>query len=231
MIAVVAGSVLGTGQAGVGAFEPEAAAAVARPWAHVELVVGVRHAVPIRRWPGAGRVLGWMPATSRYFHQPIAAWVLRRSGRFGRVPVPYTAHRRAGWIDLRGLALRRTRVRVEADLSRHVLVVRRRGVVVVRVRTATGAPSSPTPPGRYFVTDRTPFSLGGPYGSFAFGISGIQTRLPAGWSGGDQLAIHGTNDPGSIGRSASAGCLRVSEWTLRRLKPLLRLGTPVVIRA
>ena len=42
-------------------------------------------------------------------------------------------------------------------------------------------------------------------GSFAFGISGIQPWLPAGWSGGNQLAIHGTNNPSSIGRSASAG--------------------------
>ena len=53
--------------------------------------------------------------------------------------------------------------------------------------------------------------------------------LPAGWSGGNQLAIHGTNDPSSIGTSASAGCLRVSARALERLKSLLRLGTPVVI--
>jgi lipoprotein-anchoring transpeptidase ErfK/SrfK len=83
--------------------------------------------------------------------------------------------------------------------------------------------------GEYFVTDRVPFSAGGPLGSFAFGISGIQPRLPAGWSGGNQLAIHGTNDPWSIGRSASAGCVRVSETTLDRLIPLLVYGTPVIV--
>jgi lipoprotein-anchoring transpeptidase ErfK/SrfK len=66
-------------------------------------------------------------------------------------------------------------------------------------------------------------------GTFAFGISGIQPNLPPGWGGGDQLAIHGTNDASSIGRSASAGCLRVSEATLARLRRVLRLGTPVVI--
>jgi lipoprotein-anchoring transpeptidase ErfK/SrfK len=74
-----------------------------------------------------------------------------------------------------------------------------------------------------------PFPSGGYLGSFAFGISGIQPQLPAGWSGGDQLAIHGTNDPSSIGTSASAGCVRVSEATLAVLRPLLRLGTPIVI--
>jgi lipoprotein-anchoring transpeptidase ErfK/SrfK len=83
--------------------------------------------------------------------------------------------------------------------------------------------------GEYFVTDRVPFSAGGYLGSFAFGISGIQPRLPAGWSGGNQLAIHGTNNPSSIGRSVSAGCVRVSESTLDLLRPLLVYGTPVVV--
>ena len=95
--------------------------------------------------------------------------------------------------------------------------------------TATGAPVSPTPPGEYFVTDRIPFPSGGSLGTFAFGISGIQPNLPPGWSGGNQLAIHGTNDPSSIGTSASAGCMRVSEQALDRLLPLLQLGTPVIV--
>jgi lipoprotein-anchoring transpeptidase ErfK/SrfK len=43
------------------------------------------------------------------------------------------------------------------------------------------------------------------------------------------LAIHGTNDPSSIGNSVSAGCLRVSERSLVRLKPVLGLGTPVIV--
>jgi lipoprotein-anchoring transpeptidase ErfK/SrfK len=76
-----------------------------------------------------------------------------------------------------------------------------------------------------------PFSAGSSYGSFAFGISGIQPNLPAGWTGGNQLAIHGTNQPATIGRSASAGCIRVSETTLARLLPLLAYGTPIVIHA
>ncbi|MGZ8572179.1 MAG: L,D-transpeptidase, partial [Actinomycetota bacterium] len=120
--------------------------------------------------------------------------------------------------------------RVEVDLSAHVVRVYKRDRLVLRTAGATGSPASPTPPGDYVVTDRVPFAAGSSLGSFAFGISGIQPRLPAGWSGGDQLAIHGTNQPWSIGRSVSAGCIRVSERTLDRLKPLLRLGTPVLIR-
>src|SRR5207249_11728355 len=114
-------------------------------------------------------------------------------------------------------------------LSKHVVVVLRKGRVLYRFHAATGAPNTPTPTGRYFVTDRVPFPRTSSYGSFAFGLSGIQPHLPSGWSGGNQLAIHGTNQPSSIGHSVSAGCLRVSQRALRELKPLLALGTPVVI--
>ncbi|MBA3738318.1 MAG: L,D-transpeptidase [Actinobacteria bacterium] len=178
---------------------------------------------------GASQV-GVVPAGSKYFGIPIVAWVetVSDDGRWGLVDLPYTWPRREGWIRLRGLTRDETRVRVEVDLSQHTVTVRKFGKVLFRAPGATGASSTPTPIGDYFVTDRVPFS-GGSYGTFAFGISGIQPRLPAGWTGGNQLAIHGTNNPSSIGRSASAGCIRVSEATLDRLIPLLRYGTPVIV--
>jgi lipoprotein-anchoring transpeptidase ErfK/SrfK len=106
--------------------------------------------------------------------------------------------------------------------------VERLGKVVLRLKAATGAPSTPTPPGLFFVTDRLAFSAGSIYGSFVFGISDVQIHL-SNWPH-NQLAIHGTNNPGSIGLSASSGCLRVSERSLALLKPLLGIGTPVVIQ-
>lgn len=196
-------------------------------------LVEIEQAVPITARPGGRRVVGTMPAGSRYYGIPTVAWIreLSRDGRHGLVDVPYVARHAIGWIALRGLTRGWTRVSVEADLSEHRITVRRGDEVLFRAPAATGAPASPTPAGRYFVTDRVPFPSGGSLGTFAFGISGIQPNLPSGWSGGDQLAIHGTNDPASIGRSASAGCLRVSEHVLGRLKRLLRLGTPVVVVA
>jgi lipoprotein-anchoring transpeptidase ErfK/SrfK len=187
--------------------------------------------MPVTTRPGGGRAIGTFPATSRYYHVRLVAWVLRTAdhGRFGLVTLPYSGTGRTGWISLRGLHRSRTPIEVRVDLSRHTLFVERSGHVVLLFPTTTGDPSSPTPPGRYFVTDRVAFDPGSVYGTFAFGISGIQTRLPAGWAGGNQLAIHGTNEPSSIGASASAGCLRVSEKALSELRPLLRLGTPVVI--
>jgi lipoprotein-anchoring transpeptidase ErfK/SrfK len=195
------------------------------------LLVAVPRDLTARARPEAGAaVVGVVPSGSKYYGIPTTAWVeeVSDNGRWGRVELPYVWPRREGWILLPGLRSDRTFVEVHVDLSRHWLTVEKRGAVLFGVRTATGAASSPTPVGEYFVTDRVPFS-GGYLGTFAFGISGIQPHLPAGWSGGNQLAIHGTNDPSSIGTSASAGCMRVSERTLDRLKPLLRLGTPVIV--
>jgi lipoprotein-anchoring transpeptidase ErfK/SrfK len=195
------------------------------------LLVAVPRRLPIKRRPGGQRVVGHMPAGSLFYDIPTVAWVHRRdeTGRYGLVTVPYSEARSTGWIRIASLEQRRTAIAVRADLSRRQIVVTRLGKVIMRFPASVGAPGSPTPPGRYFVTDRVPFDASSPLGGFAFGISGIQPRLPAGWQGGNQLAIHGTNDPSSIGEAASAGCLRVSARALQRLKPLLTLGTPVTI--
>jgi lipoprotein-anchoring transpeptidase ErfK/SrfK len=182
-------------------------------------------------WSGAA-VIAAVPSTSRYYHEPLVLWVedVRGHGRWGLVDIPYAWPHREGWISLEGLAQVHTSITVKVDLSEHAVRVYRGDELVREVAGATGAASSPTPPGDYVVTDRVPFGAGSALGSFAFGISGIQPRLPAGWTGGDQLAIHGTNAPWSIGRSVSAGCIRVSETALQVFLPLLRQGTPVLIR-
>jgi len=141
--------------------------------------------------------------------------------------VAYSVPYRAGWIRLAGLRRASTPISVLVDLSRHRLTVSRFGRVIMSVPVATGSPFTPTPPGRYFVTERVPFAPSSAYGAFVFGISGIQSRLPC---CGNLLALHGTNDPGSIGRSASAGCIRVGAAGLQRLRQLLWWGTPVVIQ-
>lgn len=195
------------------------------------LLVRVPRDLAVRAHPDArARVVGRMPSGSKYYDVAITAWVEEVSpdGRWGRVEIPYVWPRREGWMPLRGLARRTTGVEVHVDLSDHRVTVTKLDRVLFGMPAATGTTVSPTPPGEYFVTDRIAFS-GGYLGTFAFGISGIQPKLPPGWSGGNQLAIHGTNDPSSIGRSASAGCLRVSERSLDRLKPLLQLGTPVIV--
>jgi lipoprotein-anchoring transpeptidase ErfK/SrfK len=199
------------------------------------VTVSVPRSLPIRATPG-GRVVGTMPARSTYLGQPTQAWVQARSadGAWGRVTLPWTHSVRAsGWIPLAGLAASETRTMVVADLSERALRVYRGCDELFAAPIAVGRAGSPSPRGRFWVTDRVtvPATQRSSFGTYAFGLSTIQPRTPAGWTGGNQMAVHGTGAPGSIGSAASAGCLRVGEQTLARLRPLLRLGTPVVIQA
>ena len=52
-----------------------------------------------------------------------------------------------------------------------------------------------------------------------------------GWTQGGPIAIHGTNEPWSIGHDVSNGCIRLPNATLKRLFDAVPAGTPVVIRA
>jgi hypothetical protein len=220
---------------------PPSETATAKPiehhtgWDRASLLVHVpTGGIVARRNPWAGAsVLGTVAASSKYYHVPLVIRIetTNPSGTWGRVELPCVWPRVDGWIPLRGLQREQTFIHVDIDLSEHRVRVYKHDDLLYSVAGAIGTSASPTPPGAYVVTDRVPFASGSALGSFAFGISGIQPHLPAGWSGGNQLAIHGTNDPSSIGTSASAGCVRVSEWALDRFKPLLRLGTPVIIHA
>lgn len=198
-------------------------------------LVQVPSTIGIRNRP-RGRTVSKLPASSVYLGQSMTAWVQEVSpdGRWGKVSLPWSKPvNRAGWIPLPGLDGRTTRTMLVADLSERTVRVYRGCAELFRVKTAIGRPGSPSPKGRFWVTDRiaVPGAQQQSFGTFAFGLSTVQPNLPAGWTGGDQMAIHGTGAPGSIGEAASAGCLRVSEQALARLKPLLRPGTPVVITA
>lgn len=46
---------------------------------------------------------------------------------------------------------------------------------------------------------------------------------------GGEYAIHGTNDPSSIGRSVSFGCIRMHNQDVIDLYARVRIGTPVVV--
>ncbi len=43
------------------------------------------------------------------------------------------------------------------------------------------------------------------------------------------IGIHGTEEPDTIGRSASHGCIRLANWDVVRLAAMVRVGVPVTI--
>jgi len=199
-----------------------------------EGIVRVTRDLAIRRAPGSGNVIGTLPRTSPYLNMPVDAWIRTRSsdGRWGLVTVPWTLHSRSGWIRLDGLQIDPVNVHIDADLSARTITVVRAGHVIFSAPTAIGAAGSPSPVGDFWINDPVAVGPDQPqFGSYAFGLSALQPHTPRGWTGGNQMAIHGTDNPGSIGTAASAGCLRVSDRTISRLRTLVAPGTPVTIHA
>ena len=159
--------------------------------------------------------------------------MIARRGHWAGVPSPSLPNGRLGWVDVRSdaVARRATEARLVVDLSRRRLELRVRGRVRRRVSVAIGRPGSETPRGRFSVTDEIPGARYGPYyGCCILALSGHQPHPPPGWTGGDRLAIHGTDAPATVGTPSSAGCLRAADADLRVLMRRVPLGTPVVIR-
>src|SRR5205085_4183162 len=119
------------------------------------------------------------------------------------------------------------RTRLEIDLSQRRITLFRGGKAVLATTTAIGSPATPTPTGRYYVNQRLiPSDPSGPFGPGAIGISAFSNVL-TGWAQGGPIAIHGTNEPWSIGRNVSNGCIRLPNATLKRLFDAIPAGTPV----
>jgi L,D-transpeptidase-like protein len=201
------------------------------PRAGVHTIAVVRGTLPLRARPD-GRVLARAGARTE-FGGPRVLSVAARRGRWLGVVATELPDGRLGWVDgdSRALQLRRTAYSLHADLSDRRLELRKGGRRIRRLSIAVGRPGSETPTGRFAVTDKLSGSRYGPYyGCCILALSGHQPKLPAGWAGGNRLAIHGTDAPGTIGAAASAGCLRAADADLHVLMRRVPLGTPVFIR-
>jgi hypothetical protein len=191
----------------------------------------VRGHVALSERPGGPRALRIGPTTE--FGSPRVLGVAARRGDWLGVVATERPNNRLAWVrrNSPGLNLRRTRWSLHADLSERTLTLRKDGRRVHRLAVAIGRPGSETPTGRFAVTDKLNGSQFGPYyGCCILALSGHQPNTPPGWTGGDRLAIHGTDAPSTIGTAVSAGCMRASDADLRRLMAKVPLGTLVFIR-
>lgn len=153
----------------------------------------------------------------------------QRDGWF-HVSLPTRPNGSTGWVKAADVNVRHNDVSVQVDLGARKLTVFRGDSAAVESPIAVGEADTPTPSGSFYVTDflQTPDAKGA-YGPFAFGLSGHSPTLTE-FAGGDgQIGIHGTNDPSSIGKAVSHGCVRLPNDVVAVLANLVPLGTPVTI--
>jgi len=135
-----------------------------------------------------------------------------------------------GWVAARQVGVETVRTRIVVDLSEKRVTLYRSGKRVLSATAAVGSRATPTPTGSFYVNQRLiPTDPNGPFGPGAVGISAFSNVL-TGWTQGGPIAIHGTNEPWSIGKAVSNGCIRLPNAVLRKVFAQSLGGTPVVIR-
>lgn len=138
-----------------------------------------------------------------------------------------TAPRHDGYRDHEAVA--RPEIALEADLSERKLYVKKGGEVVKTYPIAIGLPSHPTPRGRFSIRKIiwNPRWVPPPRDW----AKGLDARGPGDPDNPMQVAkiffrepyyyIHGTNAPGSIGKAASHGCIRLRKSDVAELGEFL----------
>ena len=149
------------------------------------------------------------------------------------VLLPIRPNGASGWIKASEVTLGSSEYEIRVEVGARKLTLLKLGNPVLESGVVVGADKTPTPPGKFYVTDpldlHTNSNAG--YGVFALGISGYSEVLTSFKGGPGQLAVHGTNNPEQVGQNISNGCVRVPNDIIEQIAAQAPLGTPVTIVA
>ena len=149
------------------------------------------------------------------------------------VLLPIRPNGASGWIKASDVTLGTSDYEIRIELGAHKLTLLKLGQPVLDSGVVIGADKTPTPVGKFFVTDALDLHSqpNAGYGVFALGISGFSDVLTSFKGGPGQLAVHGTSNPGQVGQNISNGCVRVPNDIIEQIAAQAPLGTPVTILA
>lgn len=146
------------------------------------------------------------------------------------LPVPPSGG--TGWVARADVSVSSVPFRIEVALAEHRVRVYERGRPVLDEPAGIGTTDLPQPGTGYYLKELLqPPSADGPYGAYAYSLSGFTTDLASFASGAGLVGIHGTNDASVIGQDTPSGSIRLSNDVIARLvnELGLPLGTPVEI--
>jgi lipoprotein-anchoring transpeptidase ErfK/SrfK len=162
---------------------------------------------------------------------PLVFPVRRQEGDWIEVDLPVRPNGSTGWIRAGDVVLSQHDFRIVIELGAHRITAYRGEEVILQEPVGVGRANTPTPGGRFYVKELLkPPNPNTVYGPYAYGLSGFSNVLTSFAGGPGVIGIHGNNDPSSLGRDVSSGCIRMSNEGISRLSKILPLGTPVEIR-
>jgi hypothetical protein len=146
------------------------------------------------------------------------------------VRLPGRPNSSVGWITTDGTMPSWTAWRLAVDLHERLVTVYDRGRVVRRFPAVVGAPSTPTPQGRFFIEEGLSLSAQAPGAPFALATSARSDVLQEFDGGPGQIALHGTaNLAGALGTASSHGCIRLAASAITWLAARIGAGVPLDI--
>jgi lipoprotein-anchoring transpeptidase ErfK/SrfK len=165
---------------------------------------------------------------------PIVFLVREPGDERHEVYLPVRPNGSVGWVNASEVTLSPVPYRIEVGISEHRIRVYDGDEVIVDEPVGVGRNDRPTPGGVYYLKELLqPPTPNGPYGTYAYGLSGFSTVLTSFNGGTGVIGIHGTNEPEALGTDVSSGCIRLHNDVIDRLVEDigLPLGTPVEILA
>jgi lipoprotein-anchoring transpeptidase ErfK/SrfK len=149
------------------------------------------------------------------------------SGLWVELRVPGRPNGRTGWVPRGALdVFNHTNMEIVVNRAKRQLTLYRAGRVIYRAPIGVGKPSTPTPPGHFWITEAFP-SSNPAYGPYAFGTSDYSSLTD--WIGGGIVGLHGTNEPSLVPGDPSHGCIRLHNSDILRLSKLVAIGTPLLV--
>ncbi len=103
------------------------------------------------------------------------------------------------------------------SITNRTLTLRKNNDIVKTYPIAVGRILHQTPTGEFVIINKAP-NPGGPFGTMWMSLSK------------KHYGIHGTNDPSSIGKAVSKGCIRMYNEDVNELASIVPIGTKVTIR-
>jgi len=181
------------------------------------------------------------PQPSRTFASPNPLYgggtirvflVKEHQGDWLNVYLPARPNGSTGWIRKSDVSVSSHTFRMVIELGAKRLVAYDKTDVIFDEPIAVGESATPSTVGLFYTTELI-IPQGQPqYGPYAWGLSAYSEILYDFGGGDGQMGIHGTNDPSSIGRAVSNGCIRLANANITRLVDMLPVaGVPVEIRA
>ncbi|MEX2255789.1 MAG: L,D-transpeptidase [Acidimicrobiia bacterium] len=147
--------------------------------------------------------------------------------------LPMRPNGSTGWVRAADVTPGSTTYEIKISLSQHKLWLTESGNPVLDAAIVIGKPETPTPVGKYYITDPVDLQSrpNGAYGAYALGISGYSEVLKTFNGGPGQIAVHGGAWEGQLGTDVSNGCIRVLNDVILQIAKTVPLGTPFIVEA